>query len=242
MKNAHSAAIRRTPVAVLWDMDGTIVDTESHWIAAADEIARAHGIEVGPDAFAALVGTSLTDGAELMRGWGVEAPLAELVERHIDLAMRNTAAAGLRWRPGAVELLAALRADGIPLALVTMSYRRYADAVIEALPAGTFDVIITGDAVAHGKPSPDAYLRAAELLQVDVRDCVAVEDSLIGLTAARAAGAHVLGIPHHVAIPERAADAIWPTLSGRGPGDLRVPLAWGSSGRAEGSRSGGNGL
>ncbi len=205
-------------------MDGTIVDTESHWIAAADEIARTHGIEVGADALATLVGTSLTDGAELMRGWGVEVPVAELVDRHLELAMRNTATDGFAWRPGAVELLAALRADGIPLALVTMSYRKYADAVIEALPPGTFDVIVTGDAVARGKPFPDAYLRAAELLQVDVRDCIAIEDSPIGIAAARAAGAHVVGIPHHVEVPANAADAVWPTLAGRAPGDLRMPL------------------
>lgn len=214
----------RAPAAVLWDMDGTIVDTESHWIAAADEIARTHGLEPTPDALAGLVGTSLTDGAELMRGWGVEVPMDELVDRHLELAMRNTAAAGLRWRPGAVEMLVALRADGIPLALVTMSYRSYADAVIDALPAGTFDVIVTGDAVERGKPFPDAYLRAAELLEVDVHGCIAVEDSLIGLAAARAAGAHVLGIPHHVAIPADAADAVWPTLAGRTAGEMRMPL------------------
>lgn len=215
---------RRSPAAVLWDMDGTIVDTESHWIAAADEIARTHGIVVGSDALAALVGTSLTAGAELMRGWGVEASVAELVDRHLELAMRNTAAAGLAWRPGARELLAALRADGIPLALVTMSYRKYAEAVLEALPAGTFDVIVTGDVVERGKPFPDAYLRAAEMLEVDVRDCVAIEDSLIGLAAARSAGTHVVGIPHHVAIPADAADAVWPTLAGRTTSDVRMPL------------------
>lgn len=222
--NDDLSAGRRVPAAVLWDMDGTIVDTESHWIAAADEIARAHGLDPTADALAALVGTSLIDGAELMRGWGVEVPVDELVDRHLELAMRNTAVAGLSWRPGAVEMLAALRADGIPLALVTMSYRSYADAVIEALPAGTFDVIVTGDVVERGKPFPDAYLRAAELLEVDVHDCIAVEDSLIGLAAARAAGAHVLGIPHHVAIPPDAADAVWPTLAGRRVSDLRVPL------------------
>lgn len=215
---------RRPPAAVLWDMDGTIVDTESHWADAAEEIAREHGIEVPPDARPALVGTSLTEGAELMRGWGVGLPVPELVDRHLELATRNTAASGLTWRPGARELLAALRADGIPLALVTMSYRSYAAAVIDALPAGTFDVIVTGDLVERGKPFPDAYLRAAESLEVDVRDCIAVEDSLIGLAAARSAGAQVLGIPHHVPIPEGTADAVWPTLTGREPGDLRVPL------------------
>ena len=222
--NDDAPAGRRPPAAVLWDMDGTIVDTEAHWIDAAEEIAREHGVDVPQDALTALVGTSLTDGAELIRGWGIEQSVSELVDRHLELAMRNTAAAGLTWRPGARELLATLRADGIPLALVTMSYRTYADAVIEALPAGTFDAVVTGDAVERGKPFPDAYLRAAELLEVEVRECVAVEDSLIGLAAARSAGAQVLGIPHHVTIPPDAADAVWPTLAGRLVADLRVPL------------------
>src|SRR5690606_15832150 len=141
------AAVGRPPAAVLWDMDGTIVDTETHWIDAAEEIARAHGLQPSADALTGLVGASLTDGAQLMRRWGVDLPVTDLVERHLELAMRNTAAAGLRWRPGAVELLAALRVAGIPLALVTMSYRRYAAGIVSALPAGTFDVIVAGDDV-----------------------------------------------------------------------------------------------
>lgn len=217
--------LRRQPAAVLWDMDGTIVDTESHWIAAADEIVRAQGITPAPNALAALVGMSLADGAKLMRGLGVDLPLGELIDRHLECAMRNTALAGLTWRPGAVELLSELRADGIPLALVTMSYRVYADVIIDALPKGLFDVVVTGDVVERGKPFPDAYVRAATLLAVEVQDCIAIEDSLIGLAAARSAGAHTVGVPHHSEIPTSAADAIWPTLRGRVVTDLRIPLA-----------------
>lgn len=222
--NRLSTEVHRRPAAVLWDMDGTIVDTESHWIAAAEEILRFHGIEPSPSDLAPLIGMALTDGAALMRDLGVDVPIGELVDRQLELAMRNTAAAGLSWRPGAVEMLAALRADGIPLALVTMSYRTYADAIVSALPEATFDVVVTGDDVQRGKPFPESYLRAAELLGVDPGDCVAIEDSLIGLAAARAAGAHTLGVPHHVALPANAADAVWPTLAGLAAGDVRVPL------------------
>lgn len=225
MNDPSPADSRRRPAAALWDMDGTIVDTESHWVAAAEEILRAHGIESVPSDLAPLIGMALTDGAELMRKLGVDVPVRDLVDRHLELAMRNTAAAGLSWRAGAVEMLAALRAEGVPLALVTMSYRAYAVAIIAGLPDATFDVVVTGDDVARGKPSPDAYLRAAELLGVEPSECVAIEDSLIGLAAARAAGIHTLGVPHHVEIPVDAADAVWPTLAGRVPGELRVPLA-----------------
>lgn len=225
MKDDPLPEPRRRPAAVLWDMDGTIVDTESHWIAAAGEIVREHGIEPESEGLDALVGMSLTDGAEFMRGLGVDVPVDELVDRHLELATRKTAAAGLSWRPGALEMLAALRADGIPLALVTMSYRVYADTIITALPDAMFDVVVTGDVVQRGKPFPEAYLTAAERLGVEPRDCVAIEDSLIGLAAARAAGVHTLGVPHHIEIPFGAADALWSTLVGRGTHDLRVPLA-----------------
>ena len=224
MNDRLTAEPCRRPAAVLWDMDGTIVDTESHWIAAADEILRSHGIESSPNDLTPLIGMALTDGAALLRDLGVDVSVGELVDRQLDLAMRNTLVAGLSWRPGAVEMLAALQADGIPLALVTMSYRRYADVIISALPEKTFDVIVTGDDVQRGKPFPDAYLRAAELLGVDPADCVAIEDSLIGLAAARAAGAHTLGVPNHVALPADAADAVWPTLTCSTADDVRVPL------------------
>ena len=223
MNTRRSTESHRRPAAVLWDMDGTIVDTEAHWIAAAAEILHSHGIEPRPSDLAPLVGMALTDGAELMRDLGVDVPVGELVERQLELAMHNTAVAGLSWRPGALTLMAALRAEAIPLALVTMSYRKYADAIISALPEATFDVVVTGDDVQRGKPFPDAYLRAAEMLGVEPGDCVAIEDSLIGLAAARAAGAHTIGVPHHVALPADAADIVLPTLAGLASGDVRVP-------------------
>lgn len=214
---------RRRPAAVLWDMDGTIVDTEEHWIAAAAEIVRGQGIEPPPGALDALVGMALPDGAELVRRLGVDLPVHDIVERQIGLALRNTAVGGIAWRPGALRMLAALRTARIPRALVTMSYRAYADRIVAALPPGMFDVVVTGDDVEHGKPAPDAYLRAMRMLGVSAADCVAIEDSVVGLAAARAAGAHTIGVPHHSPLAAGAADAIWPTLSDRGLVDLYLP-------------------
>ena len=82
--------------------------------------------------------------------------------------------------------------------------------------------------------SPEAYLRAAELLGVDPADCVVIEDSLIGLAAARASGATTIGVPHHHAIPAGRADVVWPTLAGRRPDDLRLPLGPPPAGPAAG--------
>ncbi len=82
-----------------------------------------------------------------------------------------------------------------------MSYAELAAAMTDALPAGTFAAVVTGDAVTLGKPHPEPYLRAAELLGVDSAECVAVEDSPPGVASAEAAGCRVLAVPLHVAIP-----------------------------------------
>jgi HAD superfamily hydrolase (TIGR01509 family) len=118
------------------------------------------------------------------------------------------------WRPGVLELMADLQAKGIKTALVTMSMRRMALSVAERLPTGHFDVVVAGDDVTRGKPHPEPYLRAAELLGVDIRDCVAIEDSLTGLTSAEASGAIAIGIPNIVLLPEQEGRIIWPTLLG----------------------------
>jgi beta-phosphoglucomutase-like phosphatase (HAD superfamily) len=86
--------------------------------------------------------------------------------------------------------------------------------VAERLPIGHFDVVVAGDDVSRGKPHPEPYLRAAELLGVDIRDCVAIEDSLTGLTSAEASGAIAIGIPNIVLLPEQDGRLIWPTLLG----------------------------
>ncbi|GAB3632395.1 hypothetical protein GCM10027421_17480 [Microbacterium shaanxiense] len=222
--NLSRTHARRLPAAVLWDMDGTIVDTERHWIAAAERMLADAGIAAPQNALDRLVGLALPDGARVIRDLGGSGAGDALLERWIELATAHTRREGITWRPGARNLLAALGAAGVPLALVTMSYRDYADEILAALPPGTFDVTVTGDEVSRGKPSPDAYLRAAQMLGVDPADCVAIEDSPIGLAAARAAGAATIGVPHDVPLAEAAADVLWPTLQGRAVQDLVLPL------------------
>ena len=223
MSNPRTHA-RRLPAAVLWDMDGTIVDTERHWIAAAERMLADAGIAAPQNALDRLVGLALPDGARVIRELGGSGSGGALLERWIELATAHTRREGIAWRPGARNLLRTLSNARVPLALVTMSYRDYADEILAALPPGTFDITVTGDEVSRGKPSPDAYLRAAQLLGVDPADCVAIEDSPVGLAAARAAGAATIGVPHDVPLAEAAADVLWPTLRGRGLQDFRLPL------------------
>ena len=191
--------------AVLFDMDGTLVDTEPYWIAAEYALVESFG-GVWSDAHAhELVGNALLTSAEYIRRHGNVTLEPEQIVEHLLDDVVLAAEQSMPWRPGALELLAHLRTAGVPCAMVTMSYTRLADAVVAALAPGTFDVIVTGDQVMDGKPHPEAYLTAAARLGVDPARCVAIEDSPTGIASAEAAGCVVVAIPH--AVPVDAADS-----------------------------------
>lgn len=184
------------PAAVLWDMDGTLVDTEPYWIAAEYALVEEHGGTWTDEDALALVGNALLTAAAYIRErGGVDLEPAEIVENLLARVI-----AGVHdhtpWQPGARELLGALREAGVPCALVTMSYASLAGAVVAQLPEGTFAAVITGDEVTHGKPHPEPYLLAAQQLGVDARACVAIEDSPTGVASAEAAGCITLAVPH----------------------------------------------
>lgn len=189
------------PAAVLWDMDGTIVDTEPYWIATEFALVAEFGGHWSNEKAHSLVGLDLRDSAAILREeGGVDLPIDDIVNRLLDGVIARIAER-VPWRPGARELLADLQREGIPTALVTMSWRRFAQAVVDILPAGTFTTIITGDEVSRGKPHPEPYLAAAAALGVDARDCVAIEDSPTGVRSAVAAGCRTLAVPNVVDIP-----------------------------------------
>jgi HAD superfamily hydrolase (TIGR01509 family) len=119
----------------------------------------------------------------------------------------------LPFRPGALELLMALKRKGIPTALVTMSMRKMALAVTEQISFPAFDVVVAGDEVVHGKPHPEPYLKAAELLRVDIKDCLIFEDSHTGMASAEASGGHTIGIPNLISLQKRPGNKIIPSLT-----------------------------
>lgn len=192
------------PAAVLWDMDGTLVDTEPHWIAAELHLMRRHGATWSHEQALQLVGSALPDSGRvlaehLLATTGVHLDPDDIVDELVTTVAQQVTAEVV-WRPGALDLLHALAAADVPCALVTMSYRVLAATVADMLP-GRFAVVVAGDEVTAGKPAPDPYLRAAQLLGVDPRDCVAIEDSPTGVASGEAAGCHVIACPHLVPIP-----------------------------------------
>ena len=190
------------PAAVLWDMDGTLVDTEPRWLTAEIALMADSGRVWTAQDHAALIGMPLLAAARVMRERGAD-PAPEAIVARLVASVAASLAEDVPWQPGVPELLAGLRAAGVPCAMVTMSYRELAEAVAGDAPEGTFAVLVPGDEVTHGKPHPEAYLRAAELLGVDIADCVALEDSPPGVASAYASGARTIGVQSIVPVEPR---------------------------------------
>ena len=182
--------IASLPAAVLWDMDGTLVDTEPLWIAAETELVTAHGGTWSHDDGLKMVGNPMAVTAQTLHDRGVDLPLDEIVD-FLNVRVAAGVARRTPWQPGARELLDALAEAEVPMALVTSSWRRLAEPFAQV--AGCFDVVVAGDDVVN-KPDPAPYLRAAALLGVPIEECVAVEDSRTGITSALASGARTVGV------------------------------------------------
>jgi HAD superfamily hydrolase (TIGR01509 family) len=216
-------AQRERPAAVLWDMDGTLVDTEPYWIESEFEIVEEHGGTWSREHAMNLVGNDLLESGRYIREHaGIDLEPAEIVEVLLDRVMDRVGQA-VPWRPGARELLADLRGRGVRCALVTMSYQRFVVPILASLPEGAFEVVVTGDSVSQGKPHPEPYLRAAALLGVDPADTVAIEDSNTGARSAEAAGCTVLVVQNHVPVLPGADRVFADTLAGMTADHLPAP-------------------
>lgn len=197
-----------TLAAVLWDMDGTLIDSEPTWIKAQTRmVAERGGTWTYADGLS-LVGTDMVVTAEALQRAGVQLSDEEIIDR-LTAEVAETLGRDVTWRPGAFELVRALMGAGIPQAIVTTSPLSMTQVVADALPAGAIRVIVAGEDVGNGKPHPEPYLTAAQRLGVAPRDCVAIEDSPTGLAAAIAAGVTAIGVPHDA---ELANDGRWVRL------------------------------
>lgn len=210
--------------AVLFDMDGTLVDSEKLW-------------DVAMHAFYAQKGGVLTDAVRETTVGGSAENVMRIVYDDLGLdptpeSMAESAdwlhdytgelfEQGLPWRPGAQELLQTLAASEIPLALVTNTRRTLTEQALKTIGSHYFTVTVCGDEVPDGKPHPAPYLRAAELLGVAAEDCLAIEDSVTGAQSADAAGCVVLVVPNDVAVPDGPRRRHIESLAGLGVSDLR---------------------
>jgi HAD superfamily hydrolase (TIGR01509 family) len=189
--------------AVLFDLDGTLVDSEPLWGVSMDRVAGHLGGSLSPEFRAATTGQSVPFSVKLLLD---DIGSERGVEETTSLLLSITAeifAEDLLWQPGAEQLIERVRAAGIKTALVTNSPRQIVDVALGGLlGAHRFDVTICGDEVARGKPDPHPYLHAMELLGLSAAQCLAVEDSPSGTAAAIAAGIPVLVVPSEVPVPE----------------------------------------
>lgn len=174
-------------------MDGTLIDSEPFWQAAEYELVESGGGVWTHDDALALVGSDLMAAAHVLVAAG--APMSpEEVVQFLVARVSGQISSAVPWREGAQDTLAWIKAAGMKCALVTSSHAPIAQAFVDATPEGTFEVVVSGDKVERGKPAPDPYELAAQLLGVDIRECIALEDSNTGITSAMASGARTIGI------------------------------------------------
>jgi HAD superfamily hydrolase (TIGR01509 family) len=208
--------------AVLFDMDGTLFDSERLWTVSLNELAARLGGQLSPATRAAMVGTNVTETIAMLHedldlAGDVAASAGWLLDRTMQLYRE-----GLPWLPGAQALMTAVRDAGLATALVTSTPRSLVNVALKTIGTEHIDAVVTGDEVTHNKPHPESYRRAAELLRVPVRDCLAIEDSPTGIAAAEAAGCPVLAVPRELPIPPGPHRVVRPSLAGLTVADLRA--------------------
>ncbi|GAA3946053.1 HAD family phosphatase [Microbacterium soli] len=215
-------SVSSKPSAVLWDMDGTLVDTEPYWMSAETALVEFYGGTWTHEDALELVGSGLHGSAVILQRHGVRMEADAIVQRLTDDVAARLRTEGVPFRPGARALLSELKAEGIPSALVTMSLKRMAREVVALIDFPAFELVLGGDEAPRPKPHPDPYLQAARMLGIDIADAVVIEDSMTGVAAGRASGAVTLGVPHIVPLDGSAAHELWPSLDGRTVADIRA--------------------
>ncbi len=214
--------------AVLWDMDGTLVDSEKHWDVAMHVLYDRLGGTLTPEVRAATVGGSAEDTMRIIyTDLGLDPDPAAMAVT-ADWLHDYTAGLfdqGLPWCDGARELVQALAIDGIPMALVTNTRRSLTDRALNSIGRQYFSAVICGDEVTRGKPAPDPYQLAAKLLGEAPKHCLAIEDSVTGTASAEIAGCPVVVVPNDVEVARGPRRRFVASLAGLGVADLRAIYA-----------------
>ncbi|MFD9565037.1 HAD family hydrolase [Streptomyces sp. NPDC059994] len=196
--------------AVLFDMDGTLVDTERAWVEVVERVAARHGYALVGTGRTAVYGRSVEDTATMLyEPLGIQqaALAAELGD-----GFAARLADGAEPRPGALRLLSVLRRNQVPTALVSASPRAVVDRVAAFLAGHRFDAVYGAEDTVRTKPAPDPYLAAAAALGAEPSRCVAVEDTVTGVASAEAAGCAVLAVPSMEPIAPAAGRTVLASL------------------------------
>ncbi len=192
---------------MIFDLDGTLVDAEIWWNEIREAWAADHGRDWTAADQAAVMGANSAGWGRIMRDrLDLDLPVPEIVDAIVGGVVERYRVRGAPVIDGAEELVRRLAAEGMPLAVASSAHRAVIDAALGALGIDQlFQVVLTSDQVAHGKPAPDVYLLAAHELGVDPVDCLVVEDSLNGVLAGRAAGMTVVLVPNEAVPPAPGA-------------------------------------
>ena len=202
------------PAAVCFDNDGLVLETESAWTRAEEELFARRGRVFTDDHKRYMIGSAGAVGAR---------KLAEMLELpgqdqalwdELHALVMDELPRGVDPRPGAPELVAALQERGTPIALVSNSARDFVELALRtAGMGGVFETVLTRDDVEQGKPAPDLYLRACEALGVTPAEAVGLEDTNTGIAALRAAGLYAIGIPSFPGVVLEDADLVAGSLA-----------------------------
>jgi HAD superfamily hydrolase (TIGR01509 family) len=205
-------------------MDGTLVDSEKLWDISLAALYDKLGGQLAPHVRASMMGGAAEDNIRIVYtdlGLALDPAAMAETDRWLHDYTGELFGGGLPWCDGAKPLLEALAAEGTPMALVTNTQRELTDLALNSIGHQYFSATVCGDEVSRGKPAPEPYQRAADLLGVSPDDCLAIEDSVTGAAAAEAAGCPVLVVPNGVAVPRSPRRRHVTSLAGMGVADLR---------------------
>lgn len=210
--------------AVLFDMDGTLVDTEILWWETVTQISSELGHRLSPEEAVHVTGASVEHTAEFL--YAKTSSPVETIARQLDDTFCAMVSDGVRMRPGAIELLDLLAAHDVSIGLVSASPRRVVSRILRTVGADRFQLTVAAEDSPRNKPHPDPYLTALERLGLSPRSCVAVEDSPTGVTSAERAGCPVLAVPSSLPIEDAPGRLIRPSLEQVDLITLRALNAW----------------
>jgi len=195
------------PAAILFDHDGTLVDTEPVWAAAKVALAAEFGGTWTEQDTLDCLGLSMKFTLDRLRERGVDLPDEQINEHLVAKVREALAHQQVEFLPGIERFLTQVRDAQIPAAIVTNATTSIAQRTADAAPEGTFSVIIGNDETTHPKPDPQPYLLAAQRLGVESSRCVALEDSPSGVRSATAAGMKVIVVPGELEVPAELGHA-----------------------------------